>query len=225
MQRRIAERLAKFRGRAALVALVAMLTACTGAGPRPAGDEGAVTATDVRAASEPNPGGVVAPSTVSNLETHRLRAGDVVRISVWNNAELSREVTIGPDGTFQYPFAGEIEASGRTLAELERTLSERLAAQVVSPQVSVSLAELRSYRIYVTGQVTRPGAFDLHGPVSVVQAIAMAGGFTPFAARSDVLLYNPVRDAEPQRFDYRRFLADPAAEDALLAPGDTLIVR
>jgi polysaccharide export outer membrane protein len=162
---------------------------------------------------------------VSNLETHRLRAGDVVRISVWNNAELSGEVTIGPDGTFQYPFAGEVEASGRTLAELERTLSERLAAQVVSPQISVSLAELRGYRIYVTGQVTRPGAFDLHGPVSVVQAIAMAGGFTPFAARSDVLLYNPVRDAEPQRFDYRRFLADPAAEDALLAPGDTLIVR
>lgn len=210
---------ARHGGRAALVALVAALTACAGTGPRSAGDEVAGTETAVHGGPEP------LPPAASSLETYRLRAGDVLRVSVWNNTELSREVTVGPDGTFQYPFAGEIEAAGRTLPELERTLSERLAAQVVSPQVSVSLAELRSYRIYVTGQVTRPGAFDLDGPVSVVQAIAMAGGFTPFASHSDILLYNPVRDSERRRFDYTRFLAEPAAEDALLAPGDTLIVR
>jgi polysaccharide export outer membrane protein len=209
----------------ARIGLVLTVTACAGMAPESGGDVAELGGETARAAPAPDVGGETDRVAASDLEVYRLRAGDVVQISVWNNAELSREVTVAPDGAFQFPFVGEIEAAGRTLPELESVMREQLTPHVVSPQVSASLTELRSYRIYVTGEVTRPGAFDLYGPVSVVQAIAMAGGFTPFASRSDILLYNPVQDGERRRFDYRRFLSDPAAADALLAPGDTLIVR
>ncbi len=189
---------------------MAGLAACAGGPPPPAAIDAA--------------GGE--PGAIADLEAYRLRPGDVVAISVWNNPELSRSVPIAPDGQLQFPFVGEVDAAGRTLTDIERAVTAGLAEQLVSPQVSVALEQLRSYRIYVTGQVTRPGAFDLDGPVSAVQAIAMAGGLTPFASRTDILLYNPGRDGERRRvFDYDRFLADPAAADVVMSPGDTLIVR
>ncbi len=157
---------------------------------------------------------------------YELRPGDVINVIVWNRPELSLELTVAPDGRIQYPLVGEVQAAGRTLPGLERVMTERLVEHLFAPQVSVSLQQLRSFRIYVTGEVLRPGMFELNGPVTVVQAIAMAGGFTAFASPRQVLIYNPQQpDAARRAFDFTRFLDEPDMPDIVMTPGDTVIVR
>jgi len=170
-----------------------------------------------------------APSTSAIFATPkelRLRPGDVINVFVFDNPDLSHSVTIGPDGKFRYPLIGEVSANGRTLREMEQTLTERLGQNILLPQVSVSLSDLRSYRIYVNGEVLRPGMFELDGPVTVVQALTMAGGFTAFASRDNIIVYNPMKGSGTRRdFNYDQFLNTPGAQDIVVQPGDTIIVR
>lgn len=205
---------------AAAGAALVVLGACTQvvpSGPAP----GTMPAT--AAAYGPDNAGMPA---VAVSQGYQLRAGDELGIVVWNNPDLSRTIRIGPDGRIQLPLVGEVEAAGQSMSGLQRLLTDRLRAHLVDPQVSVSLQELRSYRIYVTGQVLRPGMFEVNGPVSLVQALAMAGGFTAFASRNDIVVHNPFDAAAGRReFDFRAFLRDPRRSDIVLGPGDTVIVR
>jgi polysaccharide export outer membrane protein len=105
-------------------------------------------------------------------------------------------------------------------------LTDRLREHVRDPQVSVTLQDARSYRVYVIGEVLRPGEFEVKGPVGVVQAIAMAGGFTPFATRTNVVIVGRGAPERRRAFDYDAFVAGSAgARDLVLAPGDTVVVR
>ena len=157
----------------------------------------------------------------------RLGPGDVLSIFVWQWPELSRSAPISPDGRLSYPLIGYVEAAGMSLDQLTAAMEARLSAHVREPQLTVTLDEVRSYRIFVTGEVIRPGMFELPGSTTVVQAIAMAGGFTPFASRDNVLVYSGSADQPMRRdFDYDAFLdGDPRMQDIRLRPGDTVIVR
>lgn len=157
--------------------------------------------------------------------TQRLLPGDRINVFVFENPELSRDATIGPDGTFRYPLIGEVRAAGRTLRDLEATIRAGLTRNIVDPQVSVSLVQVRGYEIFVDGEVMQPGIFEIEAPVTLVQAVAMAGGFTAFARRDRILVYNPSDSERRFVFNYLAFLSAAGSTDIPLRPGDTVIVE
>lgn len=158
--------------------------------------------------------------------TYRIKPGDSLAIHVFDNPDLNQTVIVGPDGRFSFPLVGTVRAEGKSLAAVDAYLTERLRRNILEPQVAVTLSQVAPRRIYVTGEVLAPGSFDVSEPVSVVQAISMAGGFTAFADRRHILVYNPARSRNARRvFDYDAFLANPGAYDFALGPGDTVIVR
>ncbi|MBK8378774.1 MAG: polysaccharide export protein [Nitrospira sp.] len=106
----------------------------------------------------------------------RLGAGDVLNVFIWKHKELSTMVTVRPDGKINYPLIGEIEAKGLTLGEIEERINKQLKQHIQDPQVTVILEATHSFRIFVLGEVMQPGVFDLKGPVTVIQALAMARG-------------------------------------------------
>ena len=108
-----------------------------------------------------------------------LGSGDLLRIFVWNHPNLSLNVPINPNGNINYPLIGELNVSGSTETQLERTIAKKLRNHIKNPQVTVTLMEVHSYRVYVIGEVIHSGHFSVKGALTVSQALAMAGGFTP----------------------------------------------
>ncbi len=153
----------------------------------------------------------------------RLGREDVVEVSVYRDPELTRTVPIRPDGRISLPLVGEIDADGLTPDELRTTVVERLGAFVQSPAVvSVIVREVNSARFFVVGEVGRPGSYPLRGRVSLLQALALAGGFGEFSARDEVAV---VRGPGAKRItlDWDELTASPGL--LWLHPGDTVVVR
>lgn len=113
---------------------------------------------------------------------------DVLEITVWKNADLSRVTAIRPDGLISMPIIGDVQASGLTADGLAHRIAERLKQFVAgSPAVSVSVKELNSYSIFVLGEVNKPGKYQAKSYVTLLQAISMSGGFTDYADRKSVV--------------------------------------
>jgi polysaccharide export outer membrane protein len=111
---------------------------------------------------------------------------DVIEVSVWKEPELSRAVPIRPDGKIALPLVGEMQAEGLTPNQLEANITKALQPLVRDPRVSVIVRDVNGRRVFVTGMVTRPGAFPLRSDLTVLQALAMAGGLAEFADRGDI---------------------------------------
>jgi polysaccharide export outer membrane protein len=112
---------------------------------------------------------------------YRIGKEDVLDVVVYREPELSRVVPVRPDGRISLPLAGEVDAAGRTASELGQGLAKMLAPYVHDATVSVVVREINACKVFVLGEVVHPGGFPLRGPMSVVQAIAVAGGRTPYA--------------------------------------------
>ncbi|MCZ8129681.1 MAG: polysaccharide biosynthesis/export family protein [Steroidobacteraceae bacterium] len=129
-----------------------------------------------------------AGGAVSALTEYRLSPGDQLEISVWKEPELTKTVIVRPDGRFSVPLAGEIAASGRTTAQVQAEISSRLQKYIPEPVVTASLTALEGNRVYVIGQVTKPGTYVMNPRLTVLQALSVAGGMTPFASVNDILV-------------------------------------
>lgn len=135
---------------------------------------------------------------------------DVLDIVVWKNEDLSQKgVVIRPDGKISMPLIGEVQASGRTANQLASQIAARLKEYKDNPTVTVGVKEVNSYYVYVLGEVSKPGKYQLKSHTTVLQAIAVAGGFTVYAAknRMQVLRHVPGDDGKtreiriPARYD------------------------
>lgn len=134
---------------------------------------------------------------------YRISAEDVLDISVWKEPDLQRQVIVRPDGGISFPLVGDVPAAGKTPAELQGALRERLETFIPDAVVTVSVVELRGLRIYVTGKVRNPGQFLVGRYVDVLQAITLAGGFTPFANSRNVHIIRREEGREVvYEFDY-----------------------
>jgi polysaccharide export outer membrane protein len=111
---------------------------------------------------------------------------DVIEVAVWKEPELSRAVPIRPDGKIALPLVGEMQAEGLSPKQLEENISQALKPLVRDPRVSVIVKDVNGRRIFVTGMVTHPGVFPLRSDLTVLQALAMAGGLQEFADRGDI---------------------------------------
>src|ERR1700678_3211699 len=111
---------------------------------------------------------------------------DVLDISVWKEPEVSRVVPVRPDGKISLPLLNDVQAAGLTPAQLAAEITESLKKYVTSPQVTVIITTINSQRVYILGEVTRPGAFPMLPGMTVMQALSSAGGFTPFAKMKSI---------------------------------------
>jgi polysaccharide biosynthesis/export protein len=149
---------------------------------------------------------------------------DVLQISVWNNEALSRLVPVRPDGMISLPLLNDVAAAGRTPLELRQQLVKRLAEFVPSPEVSVIVTEVRSFKVSVLGQVNKPGRYDLKNRATVLDVLAMAGGFTEFASRSKItVLRNDGRAARRLSFNYDK-VSEGSQPTLQVRPGDVVLV-
>ena len=169
----------------------------------------------------------VKTTPVTAEEPYRIGREDVLDIAVWRDPDLSRVVPVRPDGFISMPLVGDIEAAGQTPGELAEALKAKLKPFVQEPKVTVVVREINSARVFVTGEVANPGAYPLRGRVSVLQAIAMAGGFSAFANQDGIII---LRDGTRFPVRYSDLISDEENEDTkavrnlMLRPGDTVVV-
>lgn len=157
-------------------------------------------------------------------EPYRIGVEDVLDVSVWKDPDLSKMVPVRPDGFISLPMVGELRAEGKTPAELETEIAGKLKAWIQQPKVTVIVHEVNATRVYVTGEVAHPGAFPIRGRMTVLQALAMAGGFTEFADQGSIMVIR--RDGKGLPVNYADLVTDDDQSRASvwLAPGDTVVV-
>jgi polysaccharide biosynthesis/export protein len=153
---------------------------------------------------------------------------DVLTITVWRNADLSREVTVRPDGRISLPLIGDITAVGRTPAQLSEDISAKLKEYKENPQVSIVIKEVNSYAIYVLGEVAKPGKYPLRSKTTLLQGITIASGFTQTAARNKMVVFRFAKDGQGQvkiKASYDDIvLRDGSNQNIELKPGDQIVV-
>jgi polysaccharide export outer membrane protein len=115
-----------------------------------------------------------------------IQPGDLLEVSVWREDYLERDVTVQPDGRISFPLVGVVDAAGSTVEQVQDRVASRLAQYIADPVVTVSIKEIRGNRIYILGQVQNPGQFIMNPRIDVMQALALAGGTTPFAELNDI---------------------------------------
>jgi polysaccharide export outer membrane protein len=182
------------------------------------------------ASPAPNGPGLTARSgestrTADVAPDYRMVPGDKLRIEVYKDPQLSQSLQIRPDGKITVPLVGDVPAAGSTPRELAATLTERLREYVTAPVVTVIVAEAMPTVIYVMGEVNSPGAQPLSEPRTVLQALAVAGGFRDFANTKKIRILRKADGGKMETvpFDYKAAV-DGSAKPMFLQPGDTVIV-
>ena len=153
-------------------------------------------------------------------KAYRIAPGDTLEVIVWREDKLSGPVQVRPDGMITVPLAGELKAAGLTPEELAQATRDGLARYVDDPNVVVRVA-MGSRRFFVVGNVRAPGMYELRPEQTFLQALAVAGGFTEFAARGRVRIVRV--GAPPVEPDYDA-IVQGAAQDVSLEPNDTIVV-
>ena len=153
-------------------------------------------------------------------------AQDVLDINVWKEPDVSRTVPVRPDGKISLPLLNDVQAAGLTPAQLAAQITESLKKYVTNPQVTVIVTTINSQRVYILGEVTRPGAFPLIPGMSVLQALSSAGGFTQFAKVKSIFVRRLENGKETKYpFNYKEVINGKKPEqDILLKAGDTIVV-
>jgi polysaccharide biosynthesis/export protein len=162
-----------------------------------------------------------------NADLYRLHHGDAVQISVWAEASLNKEVRVLPDGSITFPLAGRVEVANLTTPEAEKRITEKLKAFLPEPQVTVVVIATEGTRVYILGKVLKPGPILLTGPMTVLQALSMAGGLDKFANLSSVKILRTKADnsQEVLAVNYDRLLQGQDLQtNYQLQSGDTILV-
>ncbi len=165
--------------------------------------------------------------TVPAASDYHIGIDDVLAISVWRENDLARTVQVRTDGKIAFPLVGQVQAAGLTCQELQHRLTELLAKELRSPEVSVSVQEARSQRINVLGAVNRPGMYPLQKPMTVVDALALAGGLRQFAKTGRIFVLRAGPDGRTERipFNYRKSVLEGKEAPSLeLQARDTVVV-
>lgn len=157
---------------------------------------------------------------------YKIGAQDVVRIDVWKEPDISRTIPVRPDGKISLPLLNDVQASGLTAMQLAGSIRDGLTKFLTNPQVTVTVTEINSRRVYVTGEVMRTGAIPLLPNMTVLQALASAGGFTQFAKLKDIYILRMENGQQVKyAFDYKEALKGKRPErNILLRPGDLIVV-
>jgi polysaccharide export outer membrane protein len=158
---------------------------------------------------------------------YQVQPGDVLQISVWREEDLKLEVLVRPDGGFSFPLAGDMRATGKTVEDLRKEISDRLVRFIPDLVVTVAVKEINGNRVYVIGQVNKPGQFVMNPRVDVMQALSIAGGTTPFAKLDEIFVLRRMSETNQVRLPFRFndvVKGRGLEQNVLLLSGDVVVV-
>lgn len=164
--------------------------------------------------------------TGASAATYLIGKGDVLEVNVWREPMLSGEVMVRNDGMISLALAGDVEAAGHTTTELKEEIQKRLKQYLGEPVVTVMVRTAASQKFYVVGEVRTPGEFDLIKEMTVVQAIARAGGFTEWADKGKIILLRKEGATETRiPINYKDIIKGKSVgQNLMLRANDTIIV-
>jgi polysaccharide export outer membrane protein len=164
---------------------------------------------------------------VRSDEVYVIGADDVLNISVWKEPDVSRTVPVRSDGKISLPLVGELQAAGETPKQLEQDIASHLQNYISEPEVTVIVTDSKSQKINILGMVARPGAYPMTGSTTVLDAIALAGGFKDFAKKKSAYVLRSKADGTQQRipFNYNEVIkGNHPEQNVKLLAGDTVVV-
>lgn len=159
-------------------------------------------------------------------DTYKLKEGDALQISVWGEDTLQKDVIVLPDGTISFPLAGRISVLDATTADVEKKLTEKLLTYLPDPQVTVVVSKIEGNNIFILGKVLKPGAVLMTGPMTVMQALSLAGGLDKFADLSEIkVLRNGPNGQQTFPVNYDALIkGQNLSANIPLKAGDTILV-
>ena len=155
-----------------------------------------------------------------------IQPNDMLEIFVWKEPDLTRKVLVRPDGRVSFPLVQDIQAAGISPGELKKQVEKKLSEFLSAPEVTIIVESINSYRVYVLGKVQKPGAVAVEKPVTVLQALALAGGFQEFARDSEMsIIRTDAKENYTFEFNYRDVIHGKKPEqNILLRSGDVVVV-
>jgi polysaccharide export outer membrane protein len=152
---------------------------------------------------------------------------DVLAINVWKEPDISRSIPVRSDGKISLPLVGELQAAGQTPDQLEKQIATKLKSYIAEPEVTVIVQQINSQKFNILGQVSKPGAYSLTNSLTVLDAIALAGGFRDFAKQKSIYVLRQNADGGQTRlnFNYKDVVkGKDSAQNVRLQPRDTIVV-
>jgi polysaccharide biosynthesis/export protein len=206
-----------YREARAILLLVLAFTFAAGCAQRPLFNSGG-TESNAEQVRAPHPG---------EASGYLIGPEDTLEISVWREEGLQREVLVRPDGRISFPLAGDLQAAGKTAEQVGEEIKQRISRYIPDPVVTVSVAKVAGYKIYVLGQVSKPGEFVVGRYVDVMQALTLAGGLTPYASQNNIKILRRGEDGEEIVLPFR-YAAVRNGQDlwqnVMLQSGDVVVV-
>ncbi|HJZ64159.1 MAG TPA: polysaccharide biosynthesis/export family protein [Candidatus Acidoferrum sp.] len=165
-------------------------------------------------------------SQVSVDADYKIGPQDVLRIDVWKEPDISRTIPVRPDGKITLPLLNDVQAAGMTAMQLAALLRDSFSKYLTNPQVTVTVTEINSRRVYITGEVVRAGALPLLPGMTVLQALSSSGGFTQFAKTKNIYVLRTEEGKQVKHpFNYKEVVkGNLQDQNILLQPGDVIVV-
>jgi polysaccharide export outer membrane protein len=160
------------------------------------------------------------------LGEYRIGPQDVLQVLVWKNEPMSKIVPVRPDGMISLPLLNDVKAAGLTALELRDVLQQKLTEYIPNPEVSVIVSEIHSYAVSVLGEVPKPGRYELKSWTTVLDVIALAGGFSQFADRKRIVVLRQQEGKGLKRipFNYNKVVSGDDQDNFFVIPGDVVLV-
>jgi polysaccharide export outer membrane protein len=152
---------------------------------------------------------------------------DVLAVNVWKEPDLTQSLTVRSDGNISMPLIGEVHATGRTPLQLQQEITEKLRTYITEPEVTVMVTQMNSLKFNILGRVMKPGSYSLSAATTVLDAIALAGGFQDFAKQKSMYILRPGASGSDTRiaFNYKSVIRGEHPEQNIrLEPNDTIVV-
>ena len=173
----------------------------------------------------PSPASPMETAALAPAPSYRIGPEDVINVSVWDNPGLSMDVMVRPDGKISLPLINEIQAADFTPVELSDAITRNLQEYVRDPHVTVSVTQTYSKKIFLVGNVLRPGSYPLRHEMTILQALSLAGGFTTFASpRGMKLIRGTGTKQESRKINHYKMIEGTELDHYMLKPGDTIVI-
>jgi polysaccharide export outer membrane protein len=211
-------------GRTARFGVVIVLFACSGLFAQSGSETQAPPAASPAAQPTQN---VEATATKAHDDSFVIGNDDVLAINVWKEPDVSRSIPVRSDGKISLPLVGEVQATGRTPLKLEQDIAARLKNYIAEPEVTVIVQQINSQKFNILGMVNRPGSYVINNSATVLDAIAIAGGFRDFAKQKSIYILRQNSDGTQTKlpFNYKDVVkGQNLAQNVKLQPRDTIVV-